>query len=95
VDGILGMEGDGPLAGTPKELGGIIMGADPLAVDATCTRLMKLDPQKVPYLLLGQQRRLGLLAEGQIQQIGETITALAQPFETVPQFHQLYVGRSA
>ena len=43
VDGIIGMEGDGPLNGTPKPLGALIMGADPLAVDATCCRLMKLD----------------------------------------------------
>jgi uncharacterized protein (DUF362 family) len=95
VDGIIAMEGDGPLNGTPKALGVLVMGADPLAVDATCCRLMKLNPEKVRYLLLGQMKKLGLLQEAQIKQIGERIDALAQPFETLPAFHPLYMGRSA
>jgi uncharacterized protein (DUF362 family) len=95
VDGIIGMEGDGPLNGTPKPLGALVMGVDPVAVDATCCRLMKLDPEKVRYLLLGQLKRLGLLREAQIKQIGERIDALAQPFETLPTFQALYMGRSA
>ena len=36
VDGIVGMEGDGPLNGTPKPLGVLVMGPDLVAVDATC-----------------------------------------------------------
>jgi uncharacterized protein (DUF362 family) len=95
IDGIVGMEGDGPLAGTAKELGVLVMGCDPMAVDATCCRLMKLEPGKVGYLQLGQMRKLGLLAEGQIKQLGETIAANAKPFETLPHHHELYVGRSA
>ncbi len=95
VDGIIGMEGDGPLNGTPKPLGAIIMGADPLAVDATCCRLMMLDPKRVGHLVMGYQKKLGLLNENEIELIGERIETLAQPFETLPQFHQLYLGRSA
>jgi uncharacterized protein (DUF362 family) len=89
VDGIVGMEGDGPLNGTAKHLGALVMGCDPLAVDATCCRLMQLDPEKVAYLGLGYRKRLGLLREAEIKQIGEPIAALAQPFETVPHFQGL------
>src|SRR5262249_7540862 len=53
VDGIVGMEGDGPLNGTAKPFGALIMGPDLLAVDATCCRLMCLDPMQIAYLLLG------------------------------------------
>jgi hypothetical protein len=35
------------------------------------------------------------LAEADIQQLGERIDALARPFETLPHFHPLYLGRSA
>jgi uncharacterized protein (DUF362 family) len=91
VDGIVGMEGDGPLNGTPKPLGALIMGADPLAVDATCCRLMRLDPDKIGYLVLGGRKRLGLLNAAQIEQIGEPIEALAQPFATVPHFQPICV----
>ena len=49
------------------------MGCDLVAVDATCCRLMQLDPEKVAYLVLGNRKKLGRLAEKQIQQVGETI----------------------
>jgi hypothetical protein len=68
------------------------MGCDPLAVDATCCRLMQLDPGKVAYLVLGHHNRLGRLHAARIEQIGEAIEAVAQPFETAPDFHRLCVG---
>jgi uncharacterized protein (DUF362 family) len=95
VDGIVGMEGDGPLNGNPKHVGAIVMGTDLLAVDATCCRLMKLNPERIAYLTMGYQRKLGLLHEKEIQQAGETIDSLAQPFETVEHFRELCIGRSA
>lgn len=95
VDGIIGMEGDGPLNGTAKEMGALIMGNDLLAVDATCCRMMMLDPERIGYLVLGAQKRLGLLKEAEIQQIGETIAAFARPFETVPHFNHLRIGQPA
>jgi uncharacterized protein (DUF362 family) len=95
VDGILGMEGDGPLNGTPRPLGALVMGTDPVAVDATCCRLMQLDPVRVGYLRLAYHKKLGLLHEGEIRQLGEEVARLTQPFETLPQFRELYLGRSA
>src|SRR3984885_9589503 len=38
VDGIVGMEGNGPIQGTPKRCGVLVFGDDPVAVDATCCR---------------------------------------------------------
>jgi uncharacterized protein (DUF362 family) len=95
VDGIVGMEGDGPINGTPKPLGALIMGADLVAVDATCCRLMQLDPERIKYLVVGYQKKLGLLGEAEIQQLGETIASLAQPFDTVDHFHPIKLARSA
>jgi uncharacterized protein (DUF362 family) len=86
VDGIVGMEGDGPLNGTAKPFGALVMGVDLVAVDATCCRLMQIDPAKVPYLVLAHEKKLGNLPETTIEQLGEKIEALAQPFETLPQF---------
>ncbi|MBY0228256.1 MAG: DUF362 domain-containing protein [Gemmataceae bacterium] len=93
VDGIVGMEGDGPLNGTPKPMGVIVMGTDLVAVDATCCRLMMLDPSKVGYLSLGQRKRLGNLDEKRIEQWGETVEARRKPFDTVPHFKPLWTGR--
>jgi uncharacterized protein (DUF362 family) len=50
VDGIVGMEGDGPIMGKARPVGFIAMGADLPAVDAACARIIGLDPAKVPYL---------------------------------------------
>ncbi len=61
VDGIVGMEGDGPLNGTAKPFGALVMGHDLVAVDATCCRLMKLDPEQIGYLVMGARRKLGRL----------------------------------
>ena len=89
VDGIIGMEGDGPLNGTARPMGVLVMGDDLLAVDATCCRLMMLDPEKIGYLAIGAGKKLGLLKTAEIQQLGEKIEALAQPFETVPHFNAI------
>ncbi len=92
VDGIVGMEGDGPLNGTPKASGVLVMGNDLLAVDATCCRLMALNPEKVAYLVMGAQKKLGLLAEAQIRQLGETVTERALPYDTLPSHKELWLG---
>ncbi len=89
VDGIIGMEGDGPLMGDAKPLGALIMGHDLLAVDATCCRLMMIDPDKIGYLVLGHAKRLGRLKAEEIPQLGEAIAALAQPFAQVAHFQHL------
>jgi uncharacterized protein (DUF362 family) len=95
VDGIIGMEGDGPLNGTAKPMGVLVMGHDLVALDATCCRLMQLDADRIGYLVLGQMKRLGRLKLNEITQLGETIDALAQPFDTVPHLQQLKVLKSA
>src|SRR5437870_5392126 len=50
ADGIVGMEGDGPLNGSPKRLGTILLADDPVAADSSMIRLMGLDPTRVPHV---------------------------------------------
>src|SRR6185295_2291773 len=66
VDGVVGMEGDGPINGTPKSVGAVVMGMDLVAVDATCCRLMGLPPERVLTLMIAQEKRLGTVAEDKI-----------------------------
>jgi len=44
VDGIVGMQGDGPIMGDPKQAGVLVMGRNLAAVDATCCRIMGIVP---------------------------------------------------
>ncbi|HOY67153.1 MAG TPA: DUF362 domain-containing protein [Candidatus Ozemobacteraceae bacterium] len=61
VDGIVGMEGDGPILGTPKQMGVLVLGTDPLAVDATAARMMGFDPALIPYMSLALPHLPGML----------------------------------
>jgi uncharacterized protein (DUF362 family) len=88
VDGIVGMEGNGPIQGTPKQAGVLVMGRDLPAVDATCCRIMGIDPAKVEYLQMASDR-LGITEESRIEQRGEPIKDLRTNFQLVKQFQQL------
>jgi len=50
VDGIVAMEGNGPVAGDRRETGLIIAGENPAAVDAVCARIMGFDENKLPLV---------------------------------------------
>ena len=86
VDGIDCMEGDGPIMGTMKSMGLLVIGAVPAAVDATVCRLMDLDPAQVPYLKLAANR-LGPIDETLISQRGESWRPLMSPFQILDKPH--------
>ena len=88
VDGIVGMEGNGPIQGTSKACGALIFGDDPVAVDATCCRLMGLMPERIKYLAAAGTM-LGHVKLDKTQQIGENIKDLSADFEVVPEFGHL------
>ena len=82
VDGVVGMEGDGPIMGTPKQAGVLVMGRNLTAVDATCSRIMGIDPHKVSYLEAASER-LGPIREPRIRQRGEPIITVRTDFSLV------------
>jgi uncharacterized protein (DUF362 family) len=88
VDGIVGMEGNGPIQGTRKQVGVIVMGSDLPAVDATCCRIMGIDPGKVEYLQMAADR-LGVTDETRIEQRGEPIESVRTNFQLIKEFSQL------
>jgi uncharacterized protein (DUF362 family) len=88
VDGIVGMEGNGPIQGTPKACGALIFGDDPVAVDATCCRLMGLLPERVKYLAAAGTM-LGHVRIDRIQQLGERVEALRTRFRVIQEFDSI------
>ena len=93
VDGIDCMEGDGPIMGTCKHMGLIVIGCNLVAVDSTLCRIMGFAPEKVPYLRLAQ-RRLGRTEDWAIKQIGEDWQTVADPFGFVQQPHLIEMRAS-
>lgn len=88
VDGIVGMEGNGPIQGTAKASGVLVAGDDPVAVDATCTRIMGMVPEKIDYLA-NAGLLLGHLKEEKIIQLGESVASVTVPFATMDDFKRL------
>jgi uncharacterized protein (DUF362 family) len=86
VDAIECMEGDGPILGTAKHMGLVVVGTNLPAVDATVARLMDLNPTKVAYLQLAANR-LGPIADRHIVQRGESWQPLAQTFAILDEPH--------
>jgi uncharacterized protein (DUF362 family) len=87
VDGIVGMEGNGPIQGTPKNAGVLVAGSDVVGVDATCCRIMGMDPAKIEYLQIA--RGVENLTEAAFHQTGESIGSVRNPFELIADWRQL------
>ena len=61
VDAVIGMEGNGPTAGTPKPIGCLIAGTSPHRVDLVCAKILGLKREQVPTLQAALER--GLIPE--------------------------------
>jgi len=90
VDGIVGMEGNGPLQGQAKQSGVLILGEDLVAVDATAARLMKIEPRKIDYLEIAD-RFLGNISYEKIELVGERLERFQQDYRVIENFQELKV----
>jgi uncharacterized protein (DUF362 family) len=90
ADGIEAMEGNGPLQGEIRKLNRIVLADDPVSADATCARLMGLDPRAVTHIQEGS-RFLGNADSNRIAMIGETMPKSVEPFSVLPEFRYLLV----
>jgi uncharacterized protein (DUF362 family) len=89
ADGIVAMEGNGPLNGTAHAMGKIVLADDPVAADAACARSMGFEPFRIAHIREGS-RFLGNASSAVIDQVGETVKTPASPFQVVPEFRHLY-----
>ena len=90
ADGIVAMEGNGPLHGTHRNLGKLVLADDPVAADFICARLMGLDPHRVWHL----DRAAHFLGNGsseRIELIAERLPQRTVPFDVLPQFAHLQI----
>lgn len=86
VDGIMCMEGDGPIMGTAKHMGIIAVGKNLTSVDATLARVIGLDARRIPYLKIAADR-MGPICPQKIVQQGEDWKGLVSPFEFIDYPH--------
>ncbi|MCR5808747.1 MAG: DUF362 domain-containing protein [Clostridiales bacterium] len=84
IDAVIGMEGNGPTAGTPRKIGAVIAAKTPYEADAAAARLIGLDPAGVPTLEAARRRGL---CSGRIEDVslyGDVSAIALSDFKTVP-----------
>ena len=91
IDGVVGMEGDGPIMGRAKPVGVLVLSSYPLAADATAARLMGFDPLKVPYLAQAGRFLQGLRPQEVVLR-GETPRKYAAAFDCPDEFKTMRGG---
>ncbi len=76
MDGVVGMEGNGPRNGQPKPIGAILASVDPVALDAVACALVGIEPQMVPTTRLAHEQGVGVGDLAQIDVLGEPLAAM-------------------
>jgi uncharacterized protein (DUF362 family) len=66
--------------GDPVTANVLVMGRNLPAVDATCARIMGINPEKIPYLKHASGR-IGAINESNIEQRGENIASVKKQFQ--------------
>jgi uncharacterized protein (DUF362 family) len=74
--------------GRPRRAGFIAMGTDPVAIDATCSRAIGLDPMRIPYIKEASAF-LGNADADRIEHRGESPSRYAYKFDVLPHFEEL------
>lgn len=73
IDGIIAMDGPGPIRGTPFSLGYLIGSTDPIASEALCAHLVNIEPDTLPILRTARQIGFGCSQFSQIEVIGDEL----------------------
>ncbi len=76
IDGVVAMQGPGPINGYPKELGFIVGGVDPVACELVCCKVLDCDPAKLPIIRTAGQMEFGCPDLESIDILGDRIENL-------------------
>ncbi len=76
VDAVVGMEGDGPNAGSPRRIGLLMAGRNPLALDVVASEIVSLPRESNPVLIEAQRRGLYPTRLNEVNVIGADIADL-------------------
>ena len=85
VDGIIGLEGFGPVqTGSPINVGVIIVGDNLLATDAVAASVMGFTPAEIPHLKLASELINEPIDLDAIEIVGESVDSVKKQFEPCP-----------
>ncbi len=78
MDATVGLEGDGPKSGRPKEMGLVLASASLCGLDATAARIMGVDPNAIVHLKRCSEQGFGKLDN--LQLMGESVDSVTTKF---------------
>ena len=81
MDATVGMEGLGPIYGSPVDLGLILASFDTVAVDTVSAQVMGMDPDSIEYIKLAAEQGLGTGDTSRIKIAGNKISAVKKVFK--------------
>jgi len=90
IDGIVGMEGDGPSSGTPRPIFALVGGINPHAVDRIGASLIGLDGKKAPTLRAAEKRQL---VTEEVELMGASLSDLAVSGFKIPTTRSIHFYR--
>jgi uncharacterized protein (DUF362 family) len=79
MDGTVGLEGDGPKSGRPKEMNVVLASGNPVGIDSAAARLMGFDPLSIAHLTLCASHGLGSLPDD-FPMVGDWVEDMAETF---------------
>ncbi len=71
IDGIVAMDGPGPISGRGRPLGWLIASADPIACETICARLINDEPDNFPIIKTAKEMNFGCTDESMIEIEGD------------------------
>jgi uncharacterized protein (DUF362 family) len=79
IDGFVGMEGHGPMGGSPVQMNLIIAGEDVVATDAVGCRVMGIDPHQVKHIQKAHEKELSNIDN--VEFVGERLENVSRVFK--------------
>ena len=86
IDGVIGMEGQGPWGGDPIKSNVLVAGYDLVATDVVAARVMGYIPEEIPLFYYAVQAGLGNLDFESIELVGDAFEDLKMEFKRNPDF---------
>lgn len=95
VDAILAMEGNGPNSGTPRQLGLLLAGENPIAVDTVAARIAGIPADLLPVEQEARRRGLAGTEAERIDLCGDPVPLPVQPPFRLPEGLDVQFGLPA
>jgi uncharacterized protein (DUF362 family) len=76
IDGVMAMDGYGPIRGRTRPLGWLIGGTDPIACETICAKLININPQEVPIIKTANKKGFGCSDPDQIEIAGDNFSQI-------------------